>query len=141
MIGSVSFPWSFPIDMMHTLSENNMKGFLKVWKGPDAKKKGPDGRTLPDEAFVITREDWTAMATQIAASNSKVPSTIASRVHDLDNRGYWTAESYSYFAMFLGPIVLKGKLREEYYANFLKFSQLVRTITAIEIPINDLEEL
>lgn len=62
------------------------------------------------------------MAEQIASFNSKVPSTMASRVHDLDNRGFWTDESYADFAMFLGPIVLKGRLGDEYYDNFLRFS-------------------
>lgn len=80
------------------------------------------------------------MAAQIAASNSKVPSALASRVHDLDNRGFWTAESYPYFAVFLGPIVLKGKLKDEYYINFSRFSHLVRSLTALEIPLDSLEK-
>lgn len=126
---------------MHALFENIMKGFLKVWKPPDAKRKGPDGSTLPDEPFVLSKDDWKAMAEQIASSNSKVPSTMASRIHDLDNRGFWTAESYSYFAMFLGPIVLKDRLADEYYDNFLRFSYLVRALTVLEIPLNSLHDL
>jgi hypothetical protein len=127
--------------MMHALFENIMKGFLKVWKPPDSKGKGPNGSTLPDEPFVLSKDDWKAMAEQIASSNSKVPSTMASRIHDLDNRGFWTAESYSYFAMFLGPIVLKDRLADEYYNNFLRFSYLVRTLTVLEIPLDSLDEL
>jgi hypothetical protein len=140
VIGSISFPWSFPIDMMHALFENIMKGFLDVWKGPETKRRAPDGSTLPDDPFVISKANWNAMAVQIMSSNSKVPSTMASRIHDLDNRGFWTAESYSYFAMFLGPIVLKDRLADEYYVNFLRFSHLVRTLIAVEIELDSLED-
>lgn len=43
--------------------------------------------------------------------------------------------------MFLGPIVLKDRLADEYYDNFLRFSYLVRALTVLEIPLNSLHDL
>lgn len=95
------------------------------------------------DPFVIDERsaNWKAMAREIAASNRLVPSTMASRVQDLDSRGWWTAETYAYFLMFLGPIVLKDRLPSEYYRHFLALSEITRIITRIELEVAALEPL
>lgn len=54
---------------------------------------------------------------------------------------YWTAESFSYFLLFLGPIVLKDRLPFVYYRHFLKLSDLGRKITRVEIETQIMPEL
>ncbi|KAJ9109972.1 hypothetical protein QFC20_003172 [Naganishia adeliensis] len=95
------------------------------------------------DPFVIDERSakWKAMAREVAGANSLVPSSLASRVQDLYSRGWWTAETYSYFLMFLGPIILKDRLPLEYYRHFLALSQIARTITRLEIEVVELEPL
>ncbi|KAJ9106869.1 hypothetical protein QFC19_002998 [Naganishia cerealis] len=143
VIGSISFPWSFPFDLMHLLFENVIKTLFDIWSGTF--KPGilsdPSLDTRASYDYVISADDWKAIAREVAASNHLVPSSIARRLHDINARGFWTAETWMYFLLFLGPIVLKGRLHDRYFLHYLQLSGIARTITGIEISGDDLDSI
>lgn len=126
-IGSIDFPWSFSADIMHILLENIMKELLAIWEG---KYKASmitgtsDGRlgAAAGEDYVISKSDWDEMDKDVSASNRTIPSQMARRMESVTKRGYWTAESYSYLLIHLGPIILKGRLGARYYEHYVKLS-------------------
>lgn len=129
---------------MHVFFENIMKSLLSTWAGTFKMGNVTEGdQERLQDGFVIgdRTANWKAMAREVAGSNALVPSTIASRVQDLDARGWWTAESYSYFLLFLGPIILKDRLPPDHMLHFLRLSDIARTITKIEIVVDDLPVL
>ncbi|KAJ9094746.1 hypothetical protein QFC21_005904 [Naganishia friedmannii] len=143
-IDSISFPWSFPVDIMHVLFENIIKALLSSWAGTYKMGNITEGdqERLKDDFVIGDRTAaWKAMSREVAGSNGLVPSSIASRVQDLDARGWWTAETHCYFLLFLGPIVLKNRLQKQYFLHFLRLSDIARTITKIEIKTEELEGL
>jgi hypothetical protein len=129
---------------MHVLFENIMKALLSAWAGTykmGTITEGEQDRLKDDFVIGDRTVAWKAMSREVAESNSLVPSSIGARVQDLDARGWWTAETYSYFLLFLGPIILKGRLSTEYFVHFLRLSDIARTITKIEIEKNKLDDL
>lgn len=43
--------------------------------------------------------------------------------------------------MFLGPVVLKGRLPEKYYKHFILLSEIMKKLTMLEIEWDALEAL
>ena len=112
---------------MHLLFENIMKALLAAWAGTYKMGNITNGYQvrLQDEYDIGDRStSWKAMSREVASSNALVPSSIASRVQDMDSRGWWTAETYSYFLLFLGPIILKDRLPPAYFKHFLQLSDI-----------------
>jgi len=127
---------------MHLLFENVTKSLLTIWEGKFKRDLISSGSLAGQmDGFIIPPGKWKEMAQEIAASNNLVPSRIARRVQDLNVRTYWNAESYMYFLLYLGPIVLKNRLNEQYYLHFLGLSEIFRTLTAVEIPLAELDQL
>lgn len=59
----------------------------------------------------------------------------------ITKRSYWTAESYSYFLIHLGPIILKGRLAGRYYRHFLKLAHLSKLLTKMELTLEEVETI
>lgn len=131
---------------MHILLENIMKELLGIWEG---KYKASmitgtaDGRlgTATGEDYVIPKTFWDDMDREVSASNTTIPSQMARRMESITKRGYWTAESYSYLLIHLGPIILKGRLASPYYAHFVKLSHLSKLLTKMELNMEEVDTI
>lgn len=141
-IDSLDCPRSYPIDLMHLLFENIAPQLISLWRGTykteliTSKKK----ETLKQD-YVISSHDWSAIEEEIRRSNKTTPSQAVPRVGNIKNKSFWTAETYSYFLMFLGPVVLKGRLPEKYYKHFILLSEITKRLTMLEIKWDALEGL
>lgn len=119
---------------MHVLYENIMKQLLKLWEG-DFKTKvinGSDKLKLTG-GYVISASDWKSMDIEVAESTKLVPAELTPYLKSLTKRGFWNADSYSYFLMHLGPIVLRDRLPARYYHHFVRLSELTQLETRDEI--------
>lgn len=119
---------------MHAMFENVVKELMDLWGGvfKVGILAGPASTRLEDD-FVVSQADWKSINSEILASNATVPTAIADRVRSISNRSYWTAESYSYFLLFLGPIVIKDRLPDRYYSHFPRLSKIARILVQFEI--------
>ncbi|KAJ9091313.1 hypothetical protein QFC20_007659 [Naganishia adeliensis] len=91
--------------------------------------------------YVISDDVWEIIAKEIEASNRSTPSQTLPTVGPIKNKSQWTAETCSYFLMFLGPIVMKDRLPERYFQHFVALSDLAKSLTATEIPLVALQGL
>lgn len=138
-VGSILFPWSFPPDIMHIFFENVMKQLLTAWEG---KYKTGTQEERAGDGFVIAEEAWASMSRDILLSNTTVPTQLARTFNaPLETRGTWTADTYAYFLLFLGPIVLANRLPDLYYAHFLKLSAMARRITKTALTRKEIADL
>ncbi|KAJ9112909.1 hypothetical protein QFC19_000464 [Naganishia cerealis] len=137
MIGSIEFPWSFAADVMHILLENIMKELLTIWEGKYKLSLTNELGVSSVEEYVLPRSIWDAIDVEVSTSNSTIPAQMARWLGSITKRGYWTAETYSYFLMHLGPIVLKGRLPPYYYDHYLQLSNLSKLLTKLEITVDE----
>lgn len=141
-IDSLDCPRSYPIDLMHLLFENIAPQLISLWRGTYKAEliTGKKKATLKQE-YVISSHDWSAIEEEVERSNKTTPSQAVPRVGNVRNKSFWTAETYSYFLMFLGPVVLKGRLPEKYYKHFILLSEITKKLTMLEIEWDALEAL
>lgn len=115
-----------------------MQELLLLWEGKYKASQITQSATgvlgvSSNEDYVIPERIWKVMNAEVSRSNKSVPSQISRRISSLTTRGYWTAETYSFFMTHLGPILLKGRLGNKYFEHFSKLSHMARILTQIEI--------
>lgn len=135
-------PWSFPLDLMHLLYENIMPQLMALWQGSyKVKQTLRDAKAKHKSSFVISQKTWQKIRNEVKRSNHTTPSQIAPHVGDILTKTHWTADTHSYFLMFLGPIVLRNRLPQEYYKHFIQLSEIAKRLTMQEIAYESLPKL
>jgi hypothetical protein len=128
-LSSLSFPASFPHDLMHLIPENVVKNLLALgtsnFKGLDTADE--DYRLKPTVIEAIGAACVTAGDTTPAAFGARVPN-IATQMH------YFTAESYTLWTTLLGPVVLRNRFtRPKYFNHFIELVRIFNDCLKISI--------
>ena len=135
---SLFFPSSFPFDFMHLVWENLIPNLVLLWTG---KFKGLDeGR----ESYHLGPGVWEAIGEATKASGATVPAAYASaRPHNIaEDMSACTADSWSFWALYLGPVLLRGRFsKDAYYKHFVLLIKLLRTCLQFEISRDELSEI
>jgi hypothetical protein len=123
---------------MHILFENIIKQLLGMWDGSPVTRRGRSKQ----EPWVVSVADWDSISDDIVHSGKWIPTSIARNINvPLDNRSSWTAQTWSFFLMYLGPILLQGRLPNPYYRHFVQLSAIARSLTRVVIPRTDVAAL
>ena len=135
---SLFFPSSFPFDFMHLLWENLIPNLILLWTG---KFKGLDEG---DESYQLGHGVWEAIGEATKASGSTIPAAYASaRPHNIaEDASACTADSWSFWALYLGPVLLRGRFsKDTYYKHFVRLIKLLRICLQFEISRDELLEI
>jgi hypothetical protein len=127
---SLFFPSSFPYDFMHLIYENLLPNLVLLWTG---KFKGLDEG---QETYELGPGVWEAIGEATKVSGSTIPTAYATaRPQNVaEDASACTADSWSFWALYLGPVLLKGRFRKDlYYKHFVKLVKLLRLCLQFEI--------
>jgi hypothetical protein len=136
-LSSLSFPLSFPYDFMHLLWENVIPNLVGLWTGDF---KGLDqGR----ESYLLEKDVWEAIGEASAASAATIPSSFCSCPPNLaGDRSSCTADSWSFWALYLGPVLLRRKFsKAKYYDHFVDLVKLLHVCLQFELSKDDIQTL
>lgn len=119
-----------------------MKQLRKLWEG-ECKLQVINGnkKLKLTGGYVISKAHWKSMDSEVAESTKLVPAELAPYLESLSKRGFWNADSYSYFLMHLGPIILKDRLAPRYYQHFVRLSELTQCAAKGEIRREEVDTL
>ncbi|KDQ11950.1 hypothetical protein BOTBODRAFT_113785 [Botryobasidium botryosum FD-172 SS1] len=136
-LGSLSFPTSFPYDFMHLVWENIVKTLILLWTGkfkPFKQDNGP---------YRIRKTVWDAIGKATEQAGSTIPSAFGCRVPNIaERRSEFSAEAYSIWTLFLGPVLLRKQFNDEqYYHHFCKLIRLLTICIRYELTTKDVSEL
>jgi hypothetical protein len=134
---SLSFPLSFPYDFMHLIWENLIDNLIMLWTG---KFKGLDEGK---EQYEIEASVWDAIGTATARSGSTIPSAFGARPPNFANqKSACSAETWSFWTQFLGPVLLRRKFRKQkYYNHFIDLVKLITICLQFELSDDDIQTL
>ena len=125
---ALSFPSSFPFDFMHLIWENLMPNLVLFWTGEfkDLDHEGMD--------YVIETHVWKAIRETTAACSTTIPSAFGAVVPNIAmNRSYMNSEMWSNWTLFIAPVVLRGRFKnDKYYKHFMKLVELLNLCLAFE---------
>jgi hypothetical protein len=126
---ALSFPTSFPFDFMHLIWENLMPNLVLFWTG-DFKELDHTGM-----GYVIEKDIWKQIGATTASCGATIPSAFGASVPNIvTNRSYMTAEMWSNWTLYIAPVVLRGRFKEDkYYKHFMNLVKLLKLCLAFEI--------
>lgn len=134
---SLNFPASFPYDFMHLVFENVMKNLILLWTGnyKDLDEGGGD--------YQLASHVWEAIGVATAASARTIPSAFAaSPCNVADDKSSSTADMWSFWLQYLGPVLLSQKFhRAVYFTHFVALVRLVRICLQFELTAEDIQTL
>ncbi|THU92539.1 hypothetical protein K435DRAFT_820462 [Dendrothele bispora CBS 962.96] len=105
---------------MHMVFENNLENLILHWTGR-FKDLGAGMRS-----YEFKKGVWDAIGAATSASGSTIPSCFGPNPPDVaNNKQATTADSWCFWLLYIGPVVLRGQLPEEEFTHFLQFSKLV----------------
>jgi hypothetical protein len=135
LLGSVKFPVSCPFDFMHLVFENLVPNLIRHYTGDF---KGLDTGT---ESYELPKSVWEAIGDAAARSGDTIPSDFGARMPNIyTERSSMTAETWSIWITYLGPILLRDRFsKATYYKHFVKLSHLVRLCMSYEMRRPDIE--
>jgi len=132
---SLSFPLSFPYDFMHLIWENCIDNLILLWTG---KFKGLDEGC---EQYELDSSVWDAIGAASATSGSTIPSAFGARPPNfMTQKSACSAETWSFWTLFLGPILLRKRFRKrKYYDHFIGFVKLINMCLQFEISDDEID--
>ncbi|XP_064462965.1 uncharacterized protein LOC135373839 [Ornithodoros turicata] len=91
---------------MHLLCLGVMRRFLHAWVN------GP-------RPYCVTQSQKTELSFRLISSAKYFPKAFQRKPRGVEELERWKATEYRNFLMYVGPVVLKGILKDELYAHFL----------------------
>lgn len=133
-LDSLSFPASFPYDFMHLIWENLVKNLVLLWTDDF---KGLDSGT---ESYTVEKAVWEGIGKLTAGAGAHIPSVYGARVPDIaTDRSNMSAEMWSFWTLFLGPILLRPFLKAEYHAHFVTLVSILNKCLQFSISLEEVE--
>lgn len=134
---SLSFPHSFPYDFMHLIWENLIPNLIDLWTG------GFKGLDEGKESYRVSDAVWQAVGQSTATSGSTIPSTYGSRVPNIatPSRSQCSAEMWSFWTLYIGPVLLRRRFWRKYYLHFISLVQLLSRCLQFEISDDERDEV
>ena len=122
---------------MHLVWENLVDNLIMLWTG---KFKGLDEGK---EQYEIEASVWDAIGTATAQSGSTIPSAFGARPPNFTNqKSACSAETWSFWTQFLGPVLLRRKFRKQkYYNHFVDLVKLITICLQFELSDDDIQTL
>ena len=136
-LSSIQFPISFPYDFMHLIWENLIPNLVLWWTN------GFKGLDQGSESYEISKHIWQAVGEATATSGTNIPSAYGVRVPNIaKDRSYFSAEMWSFWTLYLGPVLLRRRFqREKYFAHFVRLVRLLNICLQFEITDEEINNL
>lgn len=136
-IHSISFPSSFPYDFMHLIYENLIPNLVMLWTGEFK------GLNEGSEQYRLDSTVWEAIGKATAESGETIPSAYGPRVRNVkEDRAYLTADMWSFWSLYLGPVLLHRKFKHpKYYDHFIQLVGLLNTCLSFEFTPEGVETI
>jgi hypothetical protein len=136
-LSSLTFPTCFPYNFMHLIWENIIKNLILLWTGDF---KGLDEGS---GCYQIDATVWAAIGSATASSGSTIPSCYEAHPPNfLENKSSVTADMWSFWTLYFGPVLLRQKFKHrKYYDHFIKLITMLHMCLQFTITIEDLAHL
>jgi hypothetical protein len=122
---------------MHLIWENLIPNLILLWTG-DFK-----GLDEGNEEYEFAPKVWQTIAAAGAATGSTIPSSFSARVPNLTtNKSSCSAEVWSFWTLYLGPVLLQRRFRRErYYKHFLRLVKLLHMCLQFETATDEIQKI
>ena len=137
-VGALDYARASAWEWFHLFLENVVPNLVDFWTGQFK------GLGVGSEDFEITPDIWQKVGEETAAAVRHIPSVF---VHVLANiatdRSLFTAESWSFWFVYLAPKLLEGRFpKQKYYRHMCELAEIMKVTLQLRVSheqLNDIE--
>lgn len=128
-LSSLDLAQSCPYDFMHLIWENLIKNLILLWNDDF---KGLDEGS---GSYVINGSVWDAIGAGTSKSGKTIPGCYGAHPPDFRaEKQSMTTDTWSFQALYLGPVLLYHKFRDaKYYWHFVRLVELLHLCLQFEL--------
>lgn len=132
---SFRLPHSIPHDLMHLIWENLIKNLVAAWQG--------SWKSLDHSEYAISKREWDKIGEAVGTSGRLIPGCFGAVLPNFVARpSEMTAEKWSFFTLYLAPIVLFEKFpHPQYYQHFTSLIPILHLLIALELREGQVTEI
>ncbi|CEL54421.1 hypothetical protein RSOLAG1IB_11667 [Rhizoctonia solani AG-1 IB] len=132
-LSSIRIPNTFPVEVMHMIWINLIPQLMDLWQ-ENFNELDSGMEDYGIDALLVN-----SLGTTCAESGALFPSSFGCRVPHFRNRSHFTAESWSIWAVYLAPHLLRGRFKKsDYYTHFVRLINILREVMDYEIAQSEL---
>jgi hypothetical protein len=136
-IPSIQRPTSYPHEFMHLFLLNHGPELVALWTNS---YKG-----IFDEGsgnYFISKSDWVQIGLETESATRLIPAAFIRPLPNIQTgRHLYCAEAWSFWFIYVGPIVLRGRLAKRCYEHFLELVSIIKCLLQLSNTTARLEEL
>ncbi|QRV73327.1 Transposase family tnp2 [Ceratobasidium sp. AG-Ba] len=136
-IPSLQRPTSYPHEFLHLFLLNHVPDLITLWIG-----KHPSVTTAGCENYLISKADWEAIGRETEAATKLIPSYFSRKLPNIQIEWrLFCGESWSFWVLYIGPIVLRERLGKKYYNHFMELVSIIKCLIQFENTTERIEQL
>ena len=122
---------------MHLVFENLIKNLVLLWTGYFKDLDEGSGE------YVISPSVWEAIGQATAVSGSTIPSAYGARPQNIaQDKSQINADSWSFWSLYLGPVLLRGRFKSQrYYNHFVDLAKLINLCLQFQITKEEISQI
>ncbi|KAG8707528.1 hypothetical protein FRC08_000441 [Ceratobasidium sp. 394] len=125
-----------PYDIMHLLFENLVPNMIRHWTGTFKHLDQGTGN------YEIAPKAWKAIGRLTHEAESTIPAAFVGTLPNIEqDRNLYKAEAYAFWAQYIGPIVLQGRLPQRYHRHYLLMREIILMTVQVDITNDDINRL
>ncbi|QRV83077.1 Transposase family Tnp2 protein [Ceratobasidium sp. AG-Ba] len=136
-IPSLKRPTSYPHEFLHLFLLNHFRDLVSLWSSTD-----PAITDDGCEDYLISPADWAEIGRETEAASASIPSYFTRPLPNINTqRRLYCGESWAFWLLYIGPIVLRNRLADKYYNHFLELVSIVKCLIQFENSTERIEQL
>ncbi|KEP45465.1 transposase family Tnp2 protein, partial [Rhizoctonia solani 123E] len=123
-IPSISRPDSYPHEFLHLFLLNHGPELVSLWAGTY--------QLGDNDEYVLIADDWTTIGLETVEASKTLPALF---IRPLPNIAtcwrLYCGESWCFWLVYIGPIVLRGRLPKKYYDHYMELVNILKCLLSL----------
>lgn len=133
-IPSISRPDSYPHEFLHLFLLNHGPDLVSLWAG--TYKLGED------DEWVLATEVWILIGLETEEASKYLPAKFTRLLPNIATSWkLYCGESWCFWLVYIGPVVLRGRLPKKYYDHYIEFVNILKCLLSVTNTTSRIEQL
>lgn len=114
-------PDSYPHEFLHLFLLNHGPQLVSLWAGTYVLGE--------DDKYTLSAEVWIAIGLETFAASRTLPAAFGRPLPNIATSwGLYCGKSWCFWLVYIGPIVLRGRLPEKYYNHYMELVAILKCL-------------
>ncbi|KAB5587951.1 Transposase family Tnp2 protein [Ceratobasidium theobromae] len=133
-IPSIRRPDSYPHEFLHLFLLNHRPELVELWAGT----KGPNNTS----DYILTSQAWATIGHETEETSKTIPAAFVRPLPNIATCwASYCGESWCFWLVYIGPIVLRGRLLEKYYNHYMELVKIIKCLLLVTNTTARIEQL